>query len=594
MRVFEKRLTREAGALRPLLSLAVGLGVMGALLLLAQSAALTGVIGRVFLTRAALPRVVGLLLLLAAAVMGRALLLFTADITAARMSSRARGRLRTRLVGQLFALGPAYTRRARTGDLANTVVAGVESLDDYFAGYLPQAALAVAVPALLLVVIFALDPLSGVALLLTAPIIPIFMILIGSLTQRLTQQRWDTLSWMSAHFLDALQGLTTLKLFGRSRAQIESVARVSEQFRRATMRVLRVAFLSSLVMELTATLSVAVVAVEIGVRLLNGGITFERAFFVLVLAPEFYLPLRSLGARHHAAMSAKAVSGAVARVLDAPALTPVAAGRPDHDDSPAHAAFQGEQSPPSSFRSLTFDHVTFTYPGGGQPALRDVSFTLRAGERIALVGPSGAGKSTLASLLLRFMEPDSGHILVDGAALSGMPPYAWRERIAWVPQAPYLFNASAAENIRLARPSATMDDVMRAAALAHAHEFIMSLPRGYDTPLGERGARLSGGQAQRIALARAVLREDAPLLLLDEPSAHLDPELEALLQDTLDRLSRDRTTLVIAHRLATVARADSALVLRSGRLVEQGPPASMLPRLAADEDLLGAAEEEGA
>jgi ATP-binding cassette subfamily C protein CydD len=452
----------------------------------------------------------------------------------------------------------------------------VESLEDYFAGFLPQAVLAVAVPALLLLVIFPLDALSGLVLLLTAPAIPIFMVLIGTLTQRFTQQRWEKLNWMSAHFLDVLQGLVTLKTFGRSRPQILTVERVSQQFRAATLRVLRVAFLSSLVLELIATLSTAVVAVEIGIRLLYGGISFERAFFVLLLTPEFYLPLRILGTRHHAAMSAKAVSGSITQILDTPASSASRAGTTVQ-----------LQPVPSHWRALTFDHVAYAYADGTRPALCDVSFTLRAGECVALVGPSGAGKTTIANLLLRFVEPGAGRILADHVALADLPPDAWREQIAWVPQAPYLFNASAAENIRLARPTASLSEVIQAAQQAHAHEFIATLPQGYDTPLGERGARLSGGQAQRIALARAFLRA-AQLLLLDEATAHLDPAHEALVQETIAHLARGRTTLVIAHRPATIARADRVLVVRAGRLVEQGPPALLLPRLVADAALFAA------
>ncbi|MCX7840541.1 MAG: thiol reductant ABC exporter subunit CydD, partial [Anaerolineae bacterium] len=421
-----------------------------------------------------------------------------------------------------------------------------------FSQYLPQLVLAALVPLLILAFVFPLDLLSAFVLLVTAPLIPFFMILIGSAADALTRRQWKSLSLLSAHFLDVLQGLATLKMFGRSREQIETIARVSFQFRDATLSVLRVAFLSAFALEMIATISTAIIAVEIGLRLLYAQIEFEQAFFVLVLAPDFYLPLRLLGTRFHAGMTGVAAGARVFEILEMTA---------DHrPPTAAKHAVSGQRS------AVVFDDVHYTYDGM-RAALNGVSFSIARGERVVLAGHTGAGKSTVVSLLLRFIEPTRGEILCDGKPLRDWSPRAWREQIAWVPQLPYLFNDTVANNIRLARPDASLDDVIRAAQLAHADEFIRALPQGYDTLIGERGARLSGGQAQRIALARAFLK-DAPILIFDEPTAHLDPENEALIQDAIERLMQNRTVLIISHRPRTLQRADKVVVLEQGRVVE--------------------------
>ncbi len=392
------------------------------------------------------------------------------------------------------------------------------------------------IPVTFLLVVFPLDPLSGLVLLLTAPLIPVFMILIGSLADSLTRQQWTALSRMSAHFLDVLQGLTTLKLFNRSREQIAVIAEISDRYRDTTLGVLRVAFLSALVLEMVGTLSTAVIAVEIGLRVLYGRLAFEQAFFVLILAPEFYLPLRLLGTRFHAGIAGVTAARRVFEVLGMPAdgrSQSIPTGRTTNDEQSKDA--ESITGSPCHSRSIavSFADVHYAYDDGARPALNGVSFEIRPGEKVALVGPSGAGKSTIAHLLLGFIAPTAGGITfateipaVGGA--SQLPrPQSGRSSfelpaIAWVPQLPYLFNMTVAENIRLGRPDAGQDDVVRAAQQAGADDFIRALPQGYETVIGERGARLSGGQAQRIALARAFL-VDAPLVILDEATANLDP-----------------------------------------------------------------------
>ncbi|MBN2304400.1 MAG: thiol reductant ABC exporter subunit CydD, partial [Anaerolineae bacterium] len=393
-------------------------------------------------------------------------------------------------------------------------------------------------------------------------------------------------------FLDVLQGLTTLKLFGRSRDQIAIIRRISERFRDTTMSVLRVAFLSALALEMLATLSTAIIAVEIGLRLLYGRLDFDEAFFILILAPEFYLPLRLLGTRFHAGMSGAAAAERIFAVLASPPESPSPLRRegdlrPPHL-TPSRLLHAMERGPGGE--AITFHDVHYAYNDGNRPALRGVTFAIPPRERIALVGPSGSGKSTAMQLLLCFLEPTAGRITVGDHDLYDIPADEWRARIAWVPQLPYLFAASVAENIRLACPDAPLDAVIRAAQQAHADTFIRALPDGYNTPIGEQGARLSGGQAQRIALARAFLK-DAPLLLLDEATANLDPDTEALIQDAIRILLHDRTAVIIAHRLRTVQDADQIVVLDQGRVVDTGTHTELLARSGPYRRLVTAKEK---
>lgn len=572
-----QHLLRHAFPGRYLLSAAVVFGLAGGALAVWQAHLLSRVVTGVFLKGEALAQVSSILGYLFAVMVGRAGLTWGMEFAASAAAIRIKKRLRQELFEHLLALGPAVLRGERTGELTHVVVEGIEALQAYFSQYLPQLVLAALVPLALLFFILPQDALSAVVLLLTAPLMPVFMALIGSLAEAVTRRQWKALSRMSAFFLDILQGLATLKVFGRAGEQVRRIARLSEQHRRTTMQVLRLTFLSALALELLSTLSTAIVAVEVGLRLLYGRLSFEQAFFVLLLAPEFYLPLRLLGSRFHAGMAGLAAAERIDEILGMPLpLAPL----PNQGEGgltlpPSPLPIQGEGSGLNEFR-LAFEGVTYAYPGS-PPVLKDISFNLRAGERVAVVGHSGAGKSTLASLVLRFTEPAQGRITLDGQDISSLPVGAWRQWIAWVPQRPHLFHDRVIANLRMARPEASMEEIIRAARLAHAHEFIEELPNGYSTSVGERGARLSGGQAQRIALARAFLK-DAPILILDEPTSSLDPEQEALINDSLEKLVVGRLTLVIAHRLATAARADRILVLDGGRLVESGTHADLMQR----------------
>ncbi len=542
----------------PRLSLLLTLlaGLLAGWLTIAQARGLSLVVTRVFPGGQRWEDVRSLLMGLLVVIGLRALLAWVSEVSANSVAVTIKQDLRSRLFSRIEALGPAFTRRERTGELVAAALEGVEALDAYFSQYLPQLVLAALVPLSILIFVLPIDLLSGVILLVTAPLIPVFMILIGKGAEAVTRRQYETLSHLSAHFLDSLQGLTTLKIFGRSKAHARSIAVASDRFRDVTLSVLRVTFLSALALELIATLSTAVVAVEVGLRLLYGNLPFDKALFLLILAPEFYIPLRMLGVRFHAGMAGTTAARRIFELLDMDVPpAPVEAGKTVHLIAP--------------FSRLQCAGLTFSYPGEAEPVLQNVSFEMKAGERLALVGPSGAGKSTLAALLLRFLKPQAGDILLDGRSIYDLPVEAWREMIAWVPQHPHLFHDTIAANLRIARPQATQEQLEAAARAARLDGFVRSLPAGYETIIGEEGARLSGGQAQRLALARAFLK-DAPVLLLDEPTSSLDPQTEALLEESTRLLMQGRTVITIAHRLNTVTAANRIIVLQESCIVESG------------------------
>ncbi|MEU6791479.1 thiol reductant ABC exporter subunit CydD [Nonomuraea wenchangensis] len=556
------RLMRAERAVRLHLAVTLVAAVLAGLLVLVQAELLAGVLSGRF-TAAALGAV--------AAVVGvRALLAWTQGVFAGRTATGVKSALRRRLLARLRELGPGGLAAHRSGELVTLTGRGLDGLDAYLTGYLPSIAVAGVVPIAVLVRLFAADLGSAVIVLVTLPLIPIFGALVGMTTKAVTERQYLALSRLGGHFLDVVRGLPTLRAFGRARYQAGVIRQVAEAHRSATMRTLRVAFLSSLVLELCASLSLALVAVPIGLRLLGGSLDLTTALLVLLLAPEAYLPLRAMGTRFHASMEGVAAADAAFAVLDT-------AG----DERPKGA---GRAAPPSAGPpEIRLENVTVRYPGREAAALEDVTLTIGPGERVALVGESGGGKSTLLHLLLGFVEPAAGRVLVDGADLRELDPAAWRARLAFVAQRPHLFATSVADNIRLGAPGASDEDVRRAAEAAHA-DFVAALPQGFATVVGERGANLSAGQRQRVALARAFCRPEASVLLLDEPTARLDGRSEAAVVAGTAELARGRTAVIVAHRPAMIDLADRIIRLHAGRVVadtgapvEPGGPADAGP-----------------
>ncbi|MFD7685843.1 thiol reductant ABC exporter subunit CydD [Streptomyces sp. NPDC059781] len=545
MKPIDPRLLRYARATRGFLAAVVGLGAFGAVLVIAQAMLIAEIVVGAFQDGLSAGGLGTPLLLLVVVAAGRGLVGWLTELAAHRASAAVKSELRGRLLERATALGPGWLDGRRTGSLVALATRGVDALDGYFSRYLPQLGLAVVVPVAVLARIVTEEWVSAAIIVGTLPLIPVFMVLIGWATQSRMDRQWLVLSRLSGHFLDVVAGLPTLKVFGRAKAQAESIRRITAEYRRATMRTLRIAFISSFALELLATLSVALVAVTIGMRLVYGELDLYTGLIVLILAPEAYLPLRQVGAQYHAAAEGLGAAEDIFSVLETPVPAPGTAAVPTG--------------------ALAFEDVTVRHPGRSTDAVTGVSFTVAPGETVALVGPSGAGKSTLLNVLLGFVRPTGGRVRIGGADLAGLDLAEWHGRVAWVPQRPHLYAGTIAENVRLARPDADDDAVRRALRDAGALEFVDALPDGAETVLGEDGTGLSAGQRQRLALARAFLA-DRPVLLLDEPTAALDGATEADVVAAVRRLAVGRTVLLVVHRPALLAVADRVV-----RLAEPAP-----------------------
>ena len=535
-----RRLLASGRTARAALVEAVALGVLSALLAVAQALLLARAIAGALLAGEGpadlAPVLAGLAIVLAA----RALLAWVAEILAQRISGTVKAELRVALLTRAVALGPRWAAGRASSEVTLLATRGLDALDAYYGRYLPQLALAAIVPVAVVLCLFATDLVAAITVALTVPLIPVFMVLVGQMSDAHRRRRWLALSRLAHRFGDVVAGLPTLRTYGRAGAQVEILRRVTDAYRSATMSTLRIAFLSALVLELLATLSVALVAVGIGLRLDVGDMALESGLFVLVLAPEAYLPLRRLGAEFHASEEGLTAAAAAFAIIDAP--DPTVAGGPGI-------------APPPSITGLVVERVGVEQPGRSVVAPADVSFEVRPGEVVAVTGPSGAGKTTLLQVILGMVAPTTGRVLLiggDGSCLDvgTLDAEAWRARVAWVPQAPFLFAGTVADNVRLGAPAASdaaVDAALAAVGLG-----------GIDgrTELGERGRGLSSGQRRRVGIARALVRE-TPILLLDEPTAGLDEVAEARVMDAVrGAAGHGAAVVLVAHRPGAVAGAD--------------------------------------
>lgn len=546
MRPFDPRLLRRAGTVRRTLVADVCFGFLATVLLLLQATLFALIVTRAFDDGPLPGRALGLL---AGVVVARGLLAGAFETTGRLAATRVMSDLRLALVSSRLRASPERAAPVEAGELATAAVAGVDGLETYFGRYLPQAVLAVLVPIAVLVWSAAIDRTSAVIMLVTLPLIPVFMVLIGRYTEAKTRARWEALARLSNHFLDVVRGLPTLRAFNRGAAQAERIEAVSEEYRRTTMETLRVGFLSGAVLDLAATLATALVAVTLGVRLIDGGVGLQPALTVLLLTPELYAPLRSLAAQFHVSADGLA---AAERVLDV-------IGRP--------VARARTAAPNVAWADVRLEDVTFANTGRGAPVLDRFDLRIERGEIVALVGASGAGKTTVASLLLGLREPDRGRVSIGDADLATLDLAAWRRQTAWMPQRPTIFRGTVRSNIALGNPQASDAAIRDAAERAGFGSVADDLPEGYDTEVGDGGRELSAGETRRLALARTLV-STAPLVILDEPTANLDAQSAAAIAASIEAIDPARAVLVIAHDPSLASVADRVVRLEDGRALD--------------------------
>lgn len=481
--------------------------------------------------------------------------------TAQRFAQATAADMRRKLMERLFRHGPRLIRAEGTGNVVTLVLEGVSQFRTYLELILPRMIGTVIIPVILLGYIFLLDGVSGIILVVTMPILIAFLILIGLAARKQMDRQWTSYRTLSNHFVDSLRGLETLKFLGRSRSHSHTIGQVSDKYRSATLRTLRVAFLSSFALDFFAMLSVASVAVSLGLRLVQGHMTLAVGLTVLILAPEYFLPVRMIGADYHASLRGKEAGKAIHAIIG-------------HTREASVSSASSESGPPPDYAwthksTLALASIHVRHEAEGPYSLQDVSFKLQGMRKIGIIGESGAGKSTLIDVLGGFLPPSSGYFELDGHHVCALNGDFWRQQMVYLPQHPYIFNRSLADNVRFYAPDASQEEVERAVAAAGLSNLVAALPHGMDEAIGNGGRRLSGGQEQRIALARAFL-SDRPIVLLDEPTAHLDIETEYELKETMLSLFADRLVFLATHRLHWMPDMDQIIVLDKGRVAETG------------------------
>lgn len=545
----------QRGAANGQLSKAIALGSINGLLMIGQMALLAWIINQLIFAEQTLSSLTPYLGGLLGLVLLRAIMGYGADRYSRRAAMQIKLSIRQQLLQQLFLLGPGYTRQQGAGKLSQLLHQGVDSLEDYFAGYLPVIAYCSVIPLAILVAVFPMDWKSGLVMLLTAPMVPMFMIMIGHRAQRLNQVHWAKLLRMSSHFLDIIQGLTQLKLFNASRQEIEAVKRISKNYGDQTMSILKVAFLSSFALEFLASVAIALVAVTLGFRLYYGTVDYMLALWILLLAPEFYLPFRQLGTQYHAKMAGVTAATDMLTLLQQPLQQ---TGSTEQFSAPF---------------TINLNNVNYAYPGRKE-TLADINLTLSDHGLYAFIGESGAGKSTLIDLILGFMSPQQGELKINDKILSSDNRDSWLQHCGWIAQQGHIFYGSLGFNVALDQ---NYDEarIIQALTQAGLADFVRQLPQQLNTQIGEAGVGISGGQAQRLALARAFYHQPA-VLILDEPSSHLDKDTETIVSRAIRDYAEDHLVIVIAHRLHTVVDAKQIIMLEQGRVLEQGSHEELL------------------
>lgn len=533
-----------------------------AVVILAQMYSLSVIIDAAFLQEWNAPHYGHYVIILMGAVAVRAVMAWTDKWLGMKMSIHQKARYRKKLLKKIHEIGPVRLKGEKTGELIGLQLNGIEKLDDFYSLYIPAAIRMGTIPLIIFGVVVWLDWPSGLVFMITGPLIPIFMYLIGTKAGDKIREQWGTFRRMNAHFLDTIQGMDTLKLFGREKSAGRSINNVSRMFRVTTMRVLKIAFLSGMILELAASVSTAVVAVEIGVRLIEGMVGFQIGLFVLLLAPEFYLPFRTFGSAHHAGMEGAEAGARLFELFD-------------HSDTELQDRKNYLEKVPEHPTMIEIKNLNFRYPGSGNHVLNGVNLTLQANEVHTLAGASGEGKTTLMNILSTLIPYDDGEIMVNGNSLAQMDAKRWKSQISYLSQFSHFFPGSIEDNIRLGSRNATEDQILEASRLAQAHAFISELPNGYQTVLGEDGLNLSGGERQRIALARTFLKK-SPVYFLDEPGSSLNEELEAALMRSIKRLAKNSIVFILSHQQQTMMASDRISILKEGVITESGPASEVI------------------
>ncbi len=551
--MMNKRLNQEAKVKGKIFAFLLTFATIGGVLAISQAFLIATIVDQVFLKGMGISDVWLLFVMLLFVFISRSLLSFMTTRFGVKVASFVKTMLRSRLVSKLAKAQPSNLYKEKTGKRVSVLTDAIDQLDPYYTSFLPQVMQAGLIPIMILVVVFTQNIYSGLIMLVTAPLIPVFMIIIGSMTEKKSREQMDSMLKFSGHFLDILQGLPILKAFGQSRRQRNEIEAKSNQFRDTTMAVLKIAFLSALMLEVLATIATAMIAVEVGLRLVYAQLTFHTAFFVLLLAPELYMPLKNLGASFHSGRNSIAAAETIWEVLD----------EEEHNPS-----WGGKKLSDLHRLTLKIENVSFQY-NEEKSILKNINLSIEHGERVAFVGRSGSGKTTLLKVILGILPPTEGCVMVNGIPLTELQEDEWLNQIAYVSQEPYLFSGTIFENIRIGNPNASREEVDKAAKEAGIDRFVAELPNGLDTHIGEAGHGLSGGEKQRVALARAFLK-DASLILLDEPTAGLDLETEAYLQQAIEKLSKKATIITVAHRLQTIVAADKIVLFSAGEIVTTG------------------------
>lgn len=555
--------------------LTVGIGLLSGLLLILQMYLLSHIAYAAYVKSQSVNTLINYFVGIGIIVLVRAGLSWAKEVVSFQTSAKVRSSLRQNILAHINQLGPVSAGKLPTGQLASSVMEQVEGVHKFLVYYLPQMSIAVLIPIAILIFVFPVSIVSGIIFIICAPLIPLFMALVGMGAASIHQKHFQSLARMSTHFLDVIQGLITLKLFGKGKAQADKIFDVSDEYRQKTMSVLRIAFLSSAVLEVFAAASIALLAIYLGLGFINlgtdntmwwtlSGVTLQGALFILLLAPEFFLPLRELGTHYHARAEAIGAAIEIKKVLDL---------KRDNADSFVQTLWQA-----SPEIGLRFERVSVDYNRGVIKALSEISFEIKPGEKVAIVGPSGAGKTTLLNTLLGFVSPSSGHVYANTQDINKVAPSSWYAALSWLGQNPMLFKGSIKDNLLLAKPNATVSECEKALEFAQLSGMVSSLPYGLDTQVGEQNMGLSGGQAQRLALARIYLK-DTPFLLLDEPTSSLDADHEENVLNALSQFWKNKTVLILTHRLTLLERMDRIIVLENGQIVQDGP----LTALLADE-----------